>query len=243
MKKNFFEKNFPSIDYIIKRWPYSRHILEKYIISSYKKPDLFGLSMACLENVNHKNKKNISSCLRKISKICSKNTFNNYHNDHHTKSVVLLSAIIGKILRINSNDFFLLIILALAHDINHQGSKIINKPYYQEKKSFLDLKRIIFKRIVSFNDLKRIKKIILNTYFPKKVNTTDDLLEKILLDTDLLVSLMLPIDFAYKQSLKIKSEMKISQTHSKQLFLNFFNLCINKKLNLSFSKNLLRRNK
>ena len=78
--------------------------------------------------------------LKKLSKLSSQNfTYNSYHDQHHFKSVILIACLLAKLSQTkNSEEIIWLIIIALTHDLNHQGSRIVNKSYYQEDRSFKD---------------------------------------------------------------------------------------------------------
>ena len=135
---------------------------------------------------------NYKSIIRKLSKLCLRNTcFNTYHDSHHFKSVLVISCILGKQINLKYKDRLLLVIIALTHDMNHQGRRILmSKPYYQELKSYEGLEKILFKKILNFKELKRIKRIFESTFFPIKPENVADDLEKIILDADILSSLM-----------------------------------------------------
>ena len=46
---------------------------------------------------------------------------------------------------LSHKDRLLLIIIALTHDMNHQGRRILGaEPYYQEIKSYNELEKVIF---------------------------------------------------------------------------------------------------
>ena len=66
----------------------------------------------------------------------------------------------------------------------------MSKPYYQELKSYEGLEKILFKKILNFRELKRIKRTFESTFFPIKPKNVADDLEKIILDADILSSLM-----------------------------------------------------
>ena len=75
--------------------------------------------------------------LKKLARSSSNNfTFNSYHDQHHFKSVILIACLLAKLSKLKFNEEkILLVIIALTHDINHQGRRVINQPYYQEDKS------------------------------------------------------------------------------------------------------------
>ena len=54
-------------------------------------------------------------------------------------------------------------------------------------------------------------KIILNTYFPKIVNSTDDIVEKILLDVDIICSMMFGHISGLILSKRLKHEIKLKK--------------------------------
>ena len=101
-----------------------------------------------------------------------------------------LSSIFANILNLKNNEKIFLILLALTHDMNHQGRRILSTPYYQELKTLKKLKPHVFKHFINHKMWIRFKRILLNTYFPKNVNSTDDIVEKILLDVDIICSMM-----------------------------------------------------
>ena len=205
MRQFIFEKHFPSLSYIANRWPRSKHILKKYVLSNQKKPDFFNICNKCLKDLNVFKIRDYNLILKKLAKLSSNNfTFNSYHDQHHFKSVILIACLLAKLSKLKFNEEkILLIIIALTHDINHQGRRIINQPYYQEDKSFKDLSYIIFKKMTN-KKYNRIKKIFRSTYFPVKPNFVDDDLEKIILDAEVLASLM----FGMKSGMKFASRLK-----------------------------------
>ena len=133
MRQFIFEKYFPSLSYIANRWPRSKHILKKYVLSNQKKPDFFNICNKCLKDLNVFKIRDYNLILKKLAKLSSNNfTFNSYHDQHHFKSVILIACLLAKLSKLKFNEEkILLIIIALTHDINHQGRRIINKPYYQ----------------------------------------------------------------------------------------------------------------
>ena len=52
MKNFIFEKNYPSLSYIVNNWPNSKHILKKFVLSNQKKPDFYKLCTICLNDLN-----------------------------------------------------------------------------------------------------------------------------------------------------------------------------------------------
>ena len=166
MRQFIFEKHFPSLSYIANRWPRSKHILlKKYVLSNQKKPDFFNICNKCLKDLNVFKIRDYNLILKKLAKLSSNNfTFNSYHDQHHFKSVILIACLLAKLSKLKFNEEkILLIIIALTHDINHQGRRIINQPYYQEDKSFKDLSYIIFKKMTN-KKYNRIKKKFLGVH-------------------------------------------------------------------------------
>ena len=155
-------------------------------------------------------------------------TFNSYHDQHHFKSVILIACLLAKSKLKFNEDKILLVIIALTHDINHQGRRIINQPYYQEDKSFKDLSYIIFKKMTN-KKYNRIKKIFRSTYFPVKPSHVDDHLEKIILDADVLASLMFGMKTGMKFASRLKHEIRFDDK-TDILFKGFFKTFRFKKL-------------
>ena len=156
-----FEKNYPSLSYIVNNWPRTKPILKKYILSKQKKPNFYEICTKCLNDLNIFKIRDYRSILKKLSKLCSYNfTYNSYHDQHHFKSVILIACLLAKLSKLKFNDDkILLVIIALTHDLNHQGRRVIGKPYYQEEKSFKDLSYVIFKKI-THKKYYRIKKFL-----------------------------------------------------------------------------------
>lgn len=221
MRQYIFEKNTPSLEYISNRWPRSLSILSKYSMSNYKKPDLFKLSLACLKGLNFHQKTPLTRSIRELSLICSKNfNSNKYHDQHHFKAVLLIASVFAKVSKLKKIDNLLIVILSLTHDMSHQGRRIINRPYYQEKKTIKNLERIIFRKILNQKSWKRIKRILLNTYFPIIPKTSNDIVEKIILNADLASSMI----FGEKNGLilarRLKNEINI-EDKSTDLYSKF----------------------
>ena len=236
MRQFIFEKHFPSLSYIANRWPRSKHILKKYVLSNQKKPDFFNICNKCLKDLNVFKIRDYNLILKKLAKLSSNNfTFNSYHDQHHFKSVILIACLLAKLSKLKFNEEkILLIIIALTHDINHQGRRIINQPYYQEDKSFKDLSYIIFKKMTN-KKYNRIKKIFRSTYFPVKPNFVDDDLEKIILDADVLASLMFGMKTGIKFASRLKHEIRFDDK-TDILFKGFLKLLDSKSLYLDSSK-------
>ena len=121
--------------------------------------------------------------------------------------------------------------------MNHQGRRIpINRPFYQEEKSFNDLKRILFKNILSLKEINRIRRIFRSTYFPIKPKKVNDNIEKIILDADILASLIFGSDTGLKLAGRLKQEIRYN-SETELLFSNFLKLLGDKCLYLDYSKN------
>jgi hypothetical protein len=233
------ERNYPSISYILNNWPKTKHILRKYVLSNFKKPDLYDLTKICLKELKIFKIKGCQPVLKKLSKICSSNvTSNTYHDQHHFKAVLVISALLAMGVNLKNKDRLLLIVISLTHDMNHQGRRIINAiPYYQEERSFLDLQRIFFRKVLNFKEINRIRTIFKSTYFPIKPKNVKDDLEKIVLDADILTSLMFGPRAGVKLAGRLKHEIKYND-ETEILFRNFLKLLGEKCLYLPFSKKL-----
>ena len=234
--KNIFEYSFPSVRYLAIRWPKSKPLVKKYVMSNHKKPDLLKLSLCCLKDLNYNCKHPIRKSLKLLSKKCSENhTYNSYHDQHHFKSVIVVSSIFANILSLKNNEKIFLILLALTHDMNHQGRRILSTPYYQELKTLKKVQPYVFKHFVSYKMWIRFKRILLNTYFPKIVNSTDDIVEKILLDVDIICSMMFGHISGLILSKRLKHEIRFEK-NSEELYKGFLSLLEKKKLHLDISK-------
>ena len=238
MREYPLEKNLPSINYIINNWPRSKSILKKFILSKHSAPDLFNICKLSLRELKVLREKKIYSILRKVSKICLTNkTYNTYHNSHHFKAVVVIACIIAKNTKLSNREKVLLVIISLCHDIGHQGRRVISKPYYQEELSYHLFRRLFYKLFFKKKDLGRIYRIFRNTYFPKKPKKVNDKLEKIILDADILSSLMFDVSTGLEFAGRLKHELKMTST-SEDLFESFLNSISNKTLYMDRSKNL-----
>ena len=237
MRNYPFEKNFPSISYIANNWPRSKNVLKKFILSNHKLPNLYNLCLNCLNDLNVRKIDRMKPVLKKLSVLCVKNvTYNTYHDSHHFKSVIIISCLLAKLSKLKNNeDRFLLIIIALTHDLGHLGRRIQNKSFYQEEKSFSEVSRILFKMKPSFKKNQRIKKIFRSTYFPIKPEKVDDHIEKIILDADILASLMFGLNVGVEFASRLKHELRF-EGGSKQLFSGFLKFLDNKSLYLDSSK-------
>ncbi len=231
------EKGYPSITYITNNWPRTKHILKKFVISNYKKPDLYLLTLICLKELRVFKVNIFKNEIKKLAKICSRNTnFNTYHDQHHFKSVLIIACILGKQVKLKYRDRLLLNIIALTHDMNHQGRRVlVGKKFYQEQRSFDDLRKIIFNKILSHREIKRVHRIFLSTYFPVKPENVSDNLEKIILDADILSSLMFGSQVGIKLASRLKNEIRYNE-ETETLFTNFLKLLGDKCLYLDYSK-------
>ena len=237
MRNHPFEKNFPSISYIANNWPRSKHVLKKYILSNQKLPNLYKLCLNCLNDLNVHKVGRMKSVIKKLSILCSKNvTYNTYHDSHHFKSVIIIACLLAKLSKLkNIEDRFLLVIIALAHDLGHLGRRIQNQSFFQEDKSFNELSRILFRFKPSFKENQRIKKIFRSTYFPIKPQKVEDHVEKIILDADILGSLMFGLNVGIEFAGRLKHELRF-EGDSKQLISGFLKFLNNKALYLDSSK-------
>ena len=224
MRKLVIDKGWPTISYIVNNWPQTKNILKKFVLSNHKKPDLYNLSLVCLNELNVFKIKGYKSVLKKLSKICSQNFyFNTYHDQHHVN--------------LNYKERLLLVIMAMTHDMNHQGRRVLgNKPYYQEYISYDGLEKILFKKILNFNEMLRIKRIFKSTYFLEKPKNVQNGIEKIILDSDILGSLMFGHEVGIKLARRLKQEIRYKEG-SEMLFTNFLKLLNNRCLYLDYSKN------
>jgi hypothetical protein len=237
MRNYPFEKNFPSISYIANNWPRTKDVLKKFILSNHKLPDLYNLCLNCLSDLNVHKIDKMKPILKKLSTLCSKNvTYNTYHDSHHFKSVIIIACLLAKLSNLkNYEDKFLLIIIALTHDLGHLGRRIQNRSFYQEEKSFSELSRNLFRAKPNFKKNQRIKKIFRSTYFPIKPEKVDDHVQKIILDADILASLMFGLDVGVEFASRLKHELRF-EGGSKQLFSGFLKFLDNKSLYLDSSK-------
>ena len=238
MRNYTFEKNFPSISYIANNWPRTKDVLKKFILSNHKLPDLYNLCLNCLNDLNVHKIDKMKPILKKLSALCLKNvTYNTYHDSHHFKSVIIIACLLAKLSNLKNNeDKFLLIIIALTHDLGHLGRRIQNQSFYQEEKSFSELSRNLFRAKPNFKKNQRIKKIFRSTYFPIKPEKVDDHVQKIILDADILASLMFGLDVGVEFASRLKHELRF-EGGSKQLFSGFLKFLDNKSLYLDSSKN------
>jgi len=238
MREYPLEKNLPSLNYIINNWPRSKPILKKFVLSKYSSPDLLKICQSCLKELKVFRERKINTLLRKASKICLLNkTYNTYHNSHHFKAVIVIACIIAKNTELSNRDKVLLVIISLCHDIEHQGRRIISQPYFQEELSFHLFRRLSYKFFFKKKELQRVLRIFRNTYFPEKPGKVSDKLEKIILDADILSSLMFDISTGLKFAGRIKHELKMTST-SEELFESFLNSINNKRLYMDRSKKL-----
>lgn len=237
MKNYPIDKGLPSISYIVNNWPKTKYILKKYILSNQKKPDLLSLTLTCFKEMKIFKVRNLKTVIKKLSFECSRNVyFNSYHDQHHFKTVLVLSCILAKQINLNLKDRVLLIIIALSHDMNHQGRRIKTAiPYYQEDLSCRDLEKIIFKKVLSLAEIKRIKRIFRSTYFPVKPENVTDNVEKIILDADILASLMFGAEVGMKLAERLKYEIRYNDK-TELLFANFLKFLGDKCLYLDYSK-------
>ena len=237
MRNYPFEKNFPSISYIANNWPRTKNVLKKFILSNHKLPDLYNLCLNCLNDLNVHKIDKMKPVLKKLSILCSKNvTYNTYHDSHHFKSVIIIACLLAKLSNLKNNeDKLLLVIIALTHDLGHLGRRVQNISFFQEEKSFSELSRILFKVKPNFNKNQRIKKIFRSTFFPIKPEKVDDHVEKIILDADILGSLMFGLNVGVEFAERLKHELRFEGA-SKQLFTGFLKFLDNKSLYLDSSK-------
>ena len=238
MREYPLEKNMPSINYIINNWPRSKPILKKFVLSRYLPPDLLKICQSCMKELKVFREKKINLILSRVSKICLINkTYNTYHNSHHFKAVMVIACIIAKNTKLSYREKVLLILISLCHDIEHQGRRIISKPYYQEELSYHIFRRLFYKFFLKKTEHERISRIFRNTYFPNKPKKVSDKLEKIILDADILSSLMFDVATGLNFAKRLKHELKMTST-SEELFKLFLKSLDNGTLFMDRSKNL-----
>ena len=238
MRHFIFEKNMPSLAYITNHWPNTKHLLKKFILSNQKKPNFYKLCISCLNELNVYKIGNFKEVIKILSKKSSMNfTFNSYHDQHHFKSVIIISCLLAKLSNFKAKeDIIWLILIALTHDLFHQGRRIIKTSYYQEEKSFKELYFVAFKKLLNHKKFKRFEKIFRSTYFPIKPEKVDDELEKIILDADILASLMFGMNTGIKLAERLKHEIRF-EGRSDVLFVGFVKFLSTKDLYLKTSKN------
>ena len=165
MRQHPLQKNIPTLGYIINNWPRTKPILQKFVVSRHSLPNLLKLCNVCLNELKVFREKEILKPLKKVTRLCLINkTYNSYHDCHHFKAVIVIASIIAKKSKLSKREKVLLILIALCHDIDHQGRRIISEPYYQEK-VLLFLKDLL-QNLYKNSECKRIRRIFLNTYFP-----------------------------------------------------------------------------
>ena len=236
MRNHPIEKNFPSITYIANNWPRTKHHLKKFVMSNARKPDFYKLCCSCLKELNVHKLGGHKKFLNQLNEICLKNVnYNTYHDSHHFKSVLVIACLLAKLTNLNKSDRFLLVVLAVSHDMNHQGRRIVGKPYSQEDRSLEDLKKIFFKKILNLKKWQRISRIFRSTYFPIKPENDFDNVEKILLDADVLGSLMFGMETGMKLASRLKHEIRF-EDQTRKLFEGFLYVIKNKTLYLDSSK-------
>ena len=229
MRQYIFEKSYPSLDYIVLRWPKCRHAIAKYALSNYIKPDLLKVSKACLKSLNFYKKDPLLLVIKDLTKKCSRNfTSNKYHDQHHFKAVLVISCLFAKLYKLKNKDKILLVIIALTHDMSHQGKRIISHQFYQEKKTINELRCMVYKKLLNRITWIRIKRIILNTYFPINPMVSNDIVEKIILDSDIASSTLFGFRNGLKLSKRLKNEIGFNEK-SIILYKNFLNLIKSRK--------------
>ena len=103
------------------------------------------------------------------------------------------------------------------------------------KKKFYRILESLIKKILNYKEMKRIKRIFQSTYFPVKPDHVNDQIEKIILDADILSSLMFGPDVGIKLARRLKHEIRYNEK-TELLFTNFLKLLGEKCLYLDFSK-------
>ena len=236
MRNYPFEKNYPSLSYIANNWPKTKPLLKRFVLSNHKKPDFYRMSINSLKDMNINRMGNYKLVLKKLARLSSLNTtFNTYHDQHHFKTVLIISCLLAKLINLDRKDRLLLVVIALAHDLLHSGRRILKTPYYQELRSFSHLKYILSKTIFKHKDLNRIRRIFRSTFFLIKPDNVDDNLEKIILDADVLASLVFGIETGVEFARRLKHEIRFEKG-STQLFEGFLKLIKDKSLYLDSSK-------
>jgi hypothetical protein len=238
MRNYTIENNFPSIDYIINNWPRTKPLLKRFILSNHKPPDLYKICLSCLNELAVYKTRKLERILKRLTYICSRNTTSNtFHDSHHFKAVIIISCVISKKMKLTQRDKILLILIALSHDIAHQGRRIISQPYYQEEKSCKVFMQLCYEIHLTRKETNRVSKIFKSTYFPLKPENVDDKLQKIILDADILASIMFDVDTGLKFTSRLRHELRLSNS-KESIFKSFLDTLTNKSLYMDSSRKL-----
>ena len=115
------------------------------------------------------------------------------------------------------------------------GGRSLIEHSIRSAKQINQVEKIIFRNVLNFEEMKRIKRIFQSTYFPVKPEKVSDILEKIILDADIVSSLMFGPKVGIKLARRVKQEIRYNDK-TELLFTNFLKLLGEKCLYLSFSK-------
>ena len=167
---------------------------------------------------------NASAPLNILMRAASKNMHSNsYHHPWHTMTVMILSAILGRRAHIGQDEMDVLMTLALVHDLDHRGKMASPIVYQEEERSAKIATRRLFgcysARAGQHHDL---RSALCATAFGAKDHQIDDEVTALLVDADILASLIFPFDDVIKLTKGLKKE-KGAKTPSDETLKAFLN--------------------
>ena len=118
--------------------------------------------------------------------------------------------------------------MALTHDESSGRRILMSKPYYQELKSYDGLEKFYSRKSLILKNWRGLREY-LRYFFPIKPENVEDDLEKIILDADILSSLMFGPRVGVQLAGRLKQEIRYNN-NSELLFSNFLKLLEGKSL-------------
>ena len=156
--------------------------------------------------------KNTSAPLNILLRAASKNIHSNsYHHPWHTMTVMILSAMLGRRAHIGQDEMDELMTLALIHDLDHRGKMASPIIYQEEERSAKIASSRLFGRYSGHyfgraGQQHDLRSALRATAFGAKDHQINDDVTALLVDADILASLIFPYDDVIKLTKGLKKE-------------------------------------
>ena len=212
-------KTLPQLSYV------QRH-LERFlpllaaITKPYQKADLAQVFSWAGVNIPAEH----AAPLNVILRAASKNMHSNgYHHPWHTMTVMILSAVLGQQATLSSAQMKTLMIYALVHDLDHRGGFASLRIYDEEMRSAqIANRRLHAQYSARGRDQNALESALRASAFGAKDHQIDDEITSLLVDADILGSVIFPFEDVLKltKGLKLEKRAGTPSLNTLQSFLN-----------------------
>ena len=151
---------------------------------------------------------------------------NKYHHDWHNKTVMIMAAILSENLKSKPEQRFNLLFSAMVHDLDHRGRYMSHQDFVEERRSALIAGRRLYgRRGGEGRSWRLLNDRLDHTAFRRghlmEYGTND--ITAILMDADIMASLVFPIKPVQELTGNLKQELKSKQS-ADEMLKNFINL-------------------